>query len=62
MSVLIRGMEMPKCCGTCLLVMMDAHYNTRCAYTHDIFYPFDDKRLPNCPLEEYDERCEDDGR
>lgn len=62
MSVLIRGMEMPSCCGTCLLVMMDAHYDARCAYTHDIFDPFEEKRLPNCPLEEYDERDEDDGK
>lgn len=63
MSVLIRGMEMPKCCDECLLTSIDYKCNWHCVITYDCFDSNSNERLPNCPLEEYDEaKDEDDGR
>ncbi len=50
MSIIISGMEMPKCCANC-----DLFYDYMCCPvtgTHADFEKMNSERLPNCPLRE----------
>ena len=59
MSVIVKGMEMPECCGTCILsaqVSMSFGAVIRCLLVGDVGTslsdPYDvfNKRHPACPL------------
>lgn len=53
MSIIINGMEMPKCCADC-----DLLYDYMCCSitgTHADFAKMDSERLSDCPLREIKE-------
>lgn len=50
MSIIISGMEMPKCCADCDLLY--DYIGCSVTGTHADFAKMDSERLPNCPLKE----------
>ena len=52
MSLLIKGMDMPKCCAECQMRYMAIGYDWECVFTNDDVRDYDQKRLSNCPLTE----------
>ena len=55
MAVLIKNMEMPKCCADCALVCNDEYgLEALCVFIEDGIIS-DDGRRDDCPLEEVSE-------
>lgn len=52
MNLLIKGMDMPRCCAECQMRYMAIGYDWECVFTNDDVRDYDKKRLPNCPLTE----------
>jgi len=52
MSLLIKGMNMPKSCSDCAMRYMAIGYDWECVFTNDDVRDYDKKRLSNCPLTE----------
>lgn len=52
MSLIIKGMNMPKSCHDCAMRYIAIGYDFECVFTNDHVGDCIERRLANCPLEE----------